>query len=323
MIRTILFRAESRELVQGDVELLQHWSRQSGDLLWMDLADNDAASEAKLMCEAFGLHRLAIQDAQRARHQPKIEFFDHYDFLLLKGMGPDTDEFEFQTIQIGLFLGKNFLVTRHSSASPSIDRVWQSVLEDTTLLGEGPDAVMLEIARVLVERYTNRLMTLEPRLEDLEEQIVRKPKDDILAELMGYKTNLRQFRRVLLYHVGVFTELSHRSSSHVRADKLHHVKDVFEHQERAYSLATLYFEMATDLVDGYISLASHRLNNIMKVLTIITAIFVPLSFLAGIYGMNFEVIPELSWHYGYYALLGFMALLATSLLIVFRIKRWI
>lgn len=162
--------------------------------------------EARLLTEVFGLHKLAIQDAQRTRHQPKIEFFKDYDFLLLKGMGADSAEFEFETIQIALFLGANFLVTRHSGPSPSIDRVWQSLLGDQSLFAEGADALLLEISRARVERYTNRLMTLEPRLEDLEEEIVKRPKDSILAELMGSKTNLRQFRRVLLYHVGVFTD---------------------------------------------------------------------------------------------------------------------
>ena len=109
----------------------------------------------------------------------------------------------------------------------------------------------------------------------------------------------------------------------VPAERVHEIRDVFEHQERANSLATLYYEVASDLIDGYISLASHRLNNIMKVLTIVTVIFVPLSFLAGIYGMNFEYMPELKSHSGYFMLLGVMSTIVATLLFVFRRKRWL
>ncbi len=222
-----------------------------------------------------------------------------------------------------MFIGDRFLVTRHSGPSPSIDRLWQEMRDNAPLLASGPDALALRLSRISVDRYLNRLITLEPRLEDLEQEIVENPRDEVLAELMGYKTTLRKFRRVLLYHVQIFLELMGNPPPQVREQRIHEIKDVYEHQERASSLATLYYEVAADLIDGYISLASHRLNNIMKVLTIITAIFVPLSFLAGIYGMNFEYMPELKSHDAYFVLLGVMLAIVVTLLLVFRNRRWI
>ena len=323
MIRTMLYRPSSGETTEGHEELLASWQQQPDTILWMDLADNAQDTEQRMLVEKFGLHPLAVSDAQRRRHQPKIEVFPDHVFILLKGLGPDSTEFDFETIQIALFIGNRFLVTRHSGPSPSIDRLWQSLQQDGSLFAGGPDALALRLARISVDRYLNRLLTLEPRLEDLEQEIVANPRDDILAELMGYKTNLRKFRRVLLYHVQVFLELLNNPPPQVREARVHEIKDVYEHQERANSLATLYFEVATDLIDGYISLASHRLNNIMKVLTIITAIFVPLSFLAGIYGMNFENMPELKSPSAYFILLGVMGTIVTTLLLVFRKWRWL
>ncbi len=323
MIETMLYRVATAAVDCGDEALLAQWQPQSGDLLWVNLHGNDPAEEARLLAGTFGLHRLAIQDAQRARHQPKLEQFSDYDFLLLKGLGPDSPQFEFVTIQIAMFIGQRFFVTRHSGPSPSIALLRSTLQADPTLLSEGSDALALELSRISVDRYINRLMTLEPRLERLEDEIVERPDDSILAELMGYKTDLRKFRRVLLYHVQIFTEMLGHPSPRFHPERRHHLKDVFEHMERANSLATLYFEMASDLADGYLSLASHRLNNIMKVLTIVTAIFVPLSFLAGVYGMNFDQMPELKSRYGYFVLLGFMAAVAVSLLVVFRRKRWL
>ena len=153
--------------------------------------------------------------------------------------------------------------------------------------------------------------------------MVSEPRDEMLAELIGYKTQLRKFRRVFLYQVQIFSKLATQQPPGISAERLHEINDVYENQDRANSLATLYYELASDLIDGYISLASHRLNNIIKVLTIITAIFVPLSFLAGIYGMNFEYMPELHSRSGYFILLGVMAGIVTVLLLVFRRWRWI
>jgi magnesium transporter len=323
MYRTLLYRPEDATLESGGAELIATWRAAPGSLLWLDLADNPAQEEAQLLVEEFGLHRLAVQDAQRARHQPKVEFFERFVFVLLKGLGADAKSFEFKTIQIAMFIGEGFLVTRHSGPSPSIERLREEVIAEPARCAVGADGLALALSKISVDRYIDRLLTLEPRLEQLEHDIVERPHDALLAELLAYKTDLRQFRRVLSYHVGVFNELLRHSSEHVGRHAIHETRDVYEHQERASGLATLYFDMASDLVEGYISLSSHRLNNIMKVLTIITAIFVPLGFLAGIYGMNFENIPELKSPIGYFVLLGVMATIAGGLLLVFRRKGWL
>jgi len=269
------------------------------------------------------LHPMAIQDAQRERHPPKLEPFDDHVFILLKGLGKETPDFTFETIQIALFVGKRFLVTRHSDKSPSTDLLWQEVARDQALFLRGTDALALRLSRIIVDRYLKKLLGLEPRIEVLEQEMVSEPRDEILAELIGYKTQLRKFRRVFLYQVQIFSKLVAHQPPGISAEYLHEINDVYENQDRANSLSTLYYELASDLIDGYISLASHRLNNIIKILTIVTTIFVPLGFLAGIYGMNFENMPELHSRSGYFILLGSMAGIAALLLFVFRRWRWI
>ncbi len=323
MIRTLLYHPATQAVTVGNEEQLSAWQAQPDTIVWADFSDNEPGHELDMLVEHFGLHPLAIHDAQRTRHQPKIEAFDDHVFILLKGLGPDRDAFEFETIQIALFIGTRFLVTRHSGPSPSIDTLWQAAQQRDTPLAAGPDTLALRLSRISIDRFLNRLLTLEPILEDLEQEIAAHPKDAILTDLMGYKTTLRKFRRVLVYHQQIFLDLMNRQPPQVRAERIHEIKDVYEHQERAGSLATLYYEVSSDLIEGYISLASHRLNNIMKILTIVTAIFVPLSFLAGIYGMNFDNMPELKSRDGYYVLLGVMATIATILLLVFRRRRWL
>lgn len=323
MIRTFLFRPATGAIEAGGEELLSAWQREPDAVAWADFAGNDPQAERQWLDACFGLHPLAISDALNARHPPKIEAFDDSLFILLKGLAAPSDEFEFRTIQLAMFVGRRFLVTRHSAHSPSIDRLSEELEQDKSLLSGGPDGLALRLCRIMADRYTQKLLALEPRLEDIEREIVAKPDDEMLAELIGYKTDLRKFRRVLVYHAQVFAELLKNRPAQVGAGRIHVIRDVYEQQERASSLASLYYEVSSDLIEGYISLASHRLNNIIKVLTIVTTIFVPLSFLAGIYGMNFEYMPELQSRSGYFVLLGIMATLATVLVLAFRRRRWL
>ena len=323
MVRMMMYHTGTRQFTTGGVELLAAWRQQPEALLWADLVRNNQTADQRLLVEEFGLHSMGVEDALRERHPPKFESFDNHMLLLLKGLGAVDRDFEFGTIQVALFLGPRFLVSYRSGESTSINRLWASLLEKPERMAAGMDALLLELAGAMSERYLRKLLELEPRLEELEDLMLTEPKDEMLAELIGYKGDLRRFRRVFAYQVQIFAQLLARQPSGFTADRSHELRDVYEKQERAASLATLYYELATDLIDGYISLASHRLNNIIKILTIVTAIFVPLSFLAGLYGMNFENMPELHSPSGYYILLGFMALLATILLAIFRRMRWL
>ena len=319
----MLYNPATQEFKCGAMELLDAWQGRQNMLLWADFWDEEPAQEQQILIERFGLHPMAIQDAQRQRHPPKLEAFDDHAFILLKGLGRETPDFAFDTIQIALFVGKRFLVTRHSDSSPSIDRLWQEMESDQSLFARGTDALALRLSRIIVDRYLKKLLTLEPRIEALEQGMVSDPRDEMLAELIGYKTQLRKFRRVFLYHVEIFSKLAAHQPPGISMERVHEINDVYENQDRANSLSILYYEIASDLVDGYISLASHRLNNIIKILTIITAIFVPLGFLAGVYGMNFENMPELHSRSGYFILLGVMAGIAATLLYIFRKRRWL
>ena len=323
MVRMMLYNPSTRALASGGKELLAAWRQQPEALLWADLSANERAAEEQLLVKDFGLHPMAVDDALRDRHPPKLEGFDEHVLIMLKGLGAENHDFEFGTIQIAMFIGKRLLVTRHSGESVSINQLWDALLAEPAQMAAGADALALRLAGAMVDRYLRKLLVLEPRLEELEQLMLTDPRDAMLAELIGYKTDLRKFRRVFAYHVQIFTQLLAKLPPEFSADRSHELKDVYEKQERAASLATLYYELASDLIDGYISLASHRLNNIIKILTIVTAIFVPLSFLAGLYGMNFENMPELHSQSGYFILLGVMATLATILLLIFRRMRWL
>jgi len=323
MIRTLTYDTVSGHLEQGARELVEHWKRDENKLLWLDLADEPEDVAKQLLCDELNLHPLAVQDALRDRHPPKVEDFGDYSFLLFKGLSSVSDTLDFTTLQLALFVGKRLLVTRHSAESRSVNQLWEEIRQNAIRMTSGPAILALQLTRIMVEHYLQLILGLEPRLEELEEEILARPRDEILGELSGYKTDLKKLRRVFVYHQQVFSMLKAYTFTGFDKGIAHELNDVYEQQERAGSLTELYYELASDLIDSYISIASHHLNQIMKVLTIITAIFVPLSFLAGIYGMNFEYMPELHTPSGYFILLGVMSGIATVLLLVFRKKQWL
>ena len=323
MIRSLLYNPAGGELVSGGIELHERWLQSPDSILWLDIEGEPAESETSLLHDTLGLHTLAIQDAQRTRHPPKLEAYEDTTFILLKGLGTDADGLHFSTIQLAIFIGERLMVTRRTGTSPGTDTLFAQAAQNASLFNKGPAGLALRLGRLLADRYLKVLLDLEPRLEEIEDDIVRNPDDRLLAELMNYKTELKKFRRLFVYQQQLFQELKTVNYPFFDDNTRHELIDVYEQLERVSSLANLYHELATDLAEGYISVASHHLNQIMKILTVVMSIFVPLSFLAGIYGMNFENMPELGSQSGYFILLSIMGSIVLVLLYIFRKKHWL
>jgi len=323
MIETLLYDPDSQTLRQGGTELIDAWREAPQTILWANFFEEAPEVESALFQQQFGLHPLAIQDAQRDRHPPKIERFDEHIFLLVRGLTGDVPSLASGIVQIALFVGARFLVSRHSRPSPSIRQFQSEVVSDPSLLGKGPANIAGTVSRRISDRYWKILMDVETRLEVLEEQIFDDADDRHLEELIGYRTSLEKYRRVLNYHMHSFDDLRKDFPKFFDRGLIHLYVDVYEQFDREKSLADLHYGLAADLMDGYISVSSHRLNNIVKILTIVTTIFVPLGFLAGIYGMNFEHMPELQTRGGYFVLLSVMGAIAVGALAVFRRIRWL
>ena len=322
MIILQLYHKANNTQTIGGIELLDQWEKDEDTTLWLDIDGPLDDTMSALLHKRIGLHPLALKDAARDRHPPKIEDFKDHTFLIFKGLSADSDNIDCSTIQIALFVGERFLVTRHSGKSPGIIKLRNEIEIDLHLFANGAGAMAARLARLFINRYLKILLDLEPRLEYLEESLMGDSGDEILTELVAHKSDLIRLQRIFYYHTQLTEELNSELHPGFAADAQHVLTDVYEQQERVGSLCTMYYQLASDLIEGYISVSSHRLNQIMRVLTIITAIFVPLSFLAGIYGMNFEHMPELHSRWGYFGLIGVMGLIATSLLIFFRRQGW-
>lgn len=323
MISTHLYQTKEKSVKLGGLELLDKWDNDPDTLIWINIDGELTDKTANVLEQRFGLHHLGIQDARQNRHPPKLEAFDDHTLIILKGLPAGIENIESKSIQIAIFIGERFMVTRHSAKSTEIEDLTQEMQASTALFDQGMGAITTRLCRMVVNRYLKIIMQLEPRLEELENNLMGDAGEEILSELITHKSNLTFVDRIFFYHVDLSDAMTKKTYPGFSKEDSHLLIDIQEQQKRGSSLTSMYYRLASDLIDGYISVSSHRLNQIMKILTIVTAIFIPLGFLAGLYGMNFEVIPELKFRYGYFILIGIMATIATVLMIIFRRKKWL
>lgn len=322
MIRAILYDPSDKQLRDGGAELVDAWEQSATASIWVVIENESREVEAALMAERFGIHQLALSDALRDRHPPKIEPFKENTFILLKGLDAHSTSIKLDTIQLSLFVGERFLVTRSAGHSVSSASVLSELTSGALPADISRPALALRVCRTVADRFLPLLLAVEKRLEEMEAEMLARPNDELLGELVRQKGDLKRVLRILQYHAQVFT--SARSNTPRQLDgHEHELTDVQEQLDRLLSLARLYYELTDDLMNGYLSLSAHRLNQIMQTLTIVTVVFVPITFMAGVYGMNFEYMPELGIRRAYFFLLGAMLLVVAAILVFFYRKGWL
>ena len=322
MIRAVLYDPSDQRLCEGGVELIDEWERAPASQIWVAIENQPPEAERSLLADRFRIHPLAIADALRERHPPKIEPFRDNTFILLKGLDAESTSIAFGTIQLSLFIGDRFLVSRSSGRSVSTDAVFSELTSGEIAPDISRASLALRLCRTVADRFQPLLLGVETRLDEMEEEMLSRPSDDLLAELVRQKGDLKRILRILQYHAQLFTSARSHTPAQLM-DHKHELTDVQEQLDRMLGLARLYYELTDDLMNGYLSLSAHRLNQIMQTLTIVTVVFVPITFMAGIYGMNFEYMPELGFRGAYFVLLSAMLAVVVSVLWVFKRKGWL
>ncbi|PLW69324.1 magnesium transporter CorA family protein [Pseudohalioglobus lutimaris] len=322
MIRTMLLASDGNYTC-GGVEQVESWRASEKACIWLDI-EAAPSEDIRSLLQEMDCNPLAINDALRLRHPPKIEAFDNNTFLLYRGLSSVDGTLDIAHQQIGMWAGQRYLITYHRENSISVSHMWENEASSGQL--HSPGVLAMKILHYACSRYLETMLDFEQRLADLEDGLVSDHSEEEMKELVSYRSKLRKLRRVFSYHNNI-AELLYKLPDQYfpfLGEQHQHVRrDVYDRCERLHSLCQMYYEICADLVEGHISLASHKLNQTMKVLTIISALFVPLTFIAGIYGMNFEYMPELGFKYAYFGVVGFMATLAVALLILFRRIKWL
>jgi magnesium transporter len=313
------------ERTDADFDLVKSMHAQPG-VLWVNLIGLDNTGLIAQLADLFGLHQLAVEDVLNLHQRPKIEEFDEHFFIVVRMVGDnDSDETE----QVSMFLGDDFVFSIQERPGDCFDPIRERIRKAKGLIrGRGPDYLCYALIDAVVDGYFPVLESLGERLEALEDEVVREPAPDSIERLHDMKRVLLALRRIVWPHRDLLHMLSREEHPLLARTTRVYLRDSYDHTIQLMDILETYRETASGLVDVYISSASAKLNEIMKVLTIIATIFMPLGFIASLYGMNFDRsvsswnMPELGWRFGYPFALGLMAACVGFLVYYFRRRGW-
>ena len=295
----------------------------SGVVFWADLVA-PGPEETALLTSTFGFHELAVEDALSETHQPKVESYPGFLYVILHGIDFEESEHEFATHDVDFFLGPNFLVTVHDGRSRSVKRIADLCAKSPHALREGPAALLHRIVDAMVDNYRPEVDELDSWLDEVESQVFDAPTALSVRDILELKRDVSSLRRVTVPQRDVVGRLARREFNEIDQTVAYRFRDVHDHLVRIADEAILFNDRITGLLEAHLSATSNRLNEVMKVLTIITVIFAPLTVLTGLYGMN-VAIPHLPGGEPaqFWWVILFMATLAGAMLWFLRSNRWL
>lgn len=291
--------------------------------VWVDLM-NPSPEETRILSDVFKFHELSVEDAVSEIHHPKIETYPGYLYLILHGIDFRAREHAFRTLDIDFFLGQNFLVTVHTGESRSITRMAEVCRRNASVLGEGPAALMHRIIDTLVDNYRPEVEKLSERLDKLEREIFQRPDPSLARRILDFKRDAGSLRRVVVPQRDAVGRLARREFPVISESLSFRFRDVYDHLVRLADEAMFFHDRIGSLLEAHLSTVSNQLNTVMKVLTIIATLFMPLTVITGMYGMNVP-LPALpggpEWQFWWVA--AVMMAIAVAMLWFFRRRGWI
>jgi len=306
------------------VEQLPDLLKEETSVIWVDMEAPTAADE-QILLDVFNFHPLTVEDCRENRHYPKVEEFPDYVYFIVHGVTADTSPDRFNTIELDGFLGKNYVITYHHDMFRSINNVKRLLSTSPLSCQRGPAFLLHQILDQIVDFYSPVLDDFDERIDELEENIftLRRPNNQILEQIMELKRSVLRLRRISSKQMDIFYRMSRGEIHLIPQPMLPFYRDIYDHLIRVTDLAENYRDLIGGALEAYLSVVSNRMNEIMKVLTIFSAIMLPLTFIAGLYGMNFDNLPELHWAYSYFVVLAIMLAVAVGMLIFFWKRGWI
>jgi len=299
------------------------------DVTWLDVQGLGDAALIERIGDVFGLHRLWLEDVLSTRQRPKVENYGEVRYLVVRSLERTADN-HLETDQISIFLGPRFVVTFQERYGDCFDTLRERIRAGKgNLRSHGPSYLTYALLDAVVDHYFPVLEQLGERLDALEDELVVTPAASSLAEIHALRRELLTLRRAVWPLREALQHLLRDQDAAFSADTRIYLNDCYDHTVQIMDLVENYREIASGLIDIYLSSMSHRMNEVMKVLTVISTIFIPLTFVAGVYGMNFDPdagpwsMPELRWPLGYVICLAFMAAVGISLAAWFWRKGWI
>jgi magnesium transporter len=291
---------------------------------WIDVDRIDDVKTVEGLGECYGLHPLVLEDIMNTDQRPKIEDYGDYVFIVLKMLRYQEQSGQTEPEQISLILGQNFVFSFQEGKAGDVF----GHIRDRIRNGKGrirkmrADYLVYSLIDAVVDNYFVILEKLGERVEFLEEELVVQPAPGTLKEIHSLKREMIFLRKAVWPLREVIGVLERGESPLIRESTRIYLRDVYDHTIQVIDTIETIRDMVSGMLDIYLSSISNRLNAVMKVLTIIATVFMPLTFIAGLYGMNFKHMPELEWKYGYYLIWFIMASIGAGMYLYFRRKKW-
>lgn len=296
-------------------------------IVWVDLNGDSQGEVLDILAGVFNFHPLAIDDTINETHLPKIDDWQDYVYMVLRSVVYRPEHHRVQLPELDVFLGQNYLVTYHEAELPPLDSVWNVCAEDERLVQNGPAYLLYRLTDALVNEYLTVIEQLETSVEAVESQVLSRPDRNIQGTILRLKRATLQLRRVLGLQREVVSRLSRDPYAVIDDEERFYFRDIYDHLFRLYDMVDGLRDLTMGAMEVYLSVINNRMNDIMRTLTVITTLFMPLTFLTGFFGMNFfgPTVEEMSGLTGYvpFALtLLIMALVPVLMFFWMKRRRW-
>ena len=328
-VRITVMDYSPERLIERKIERVEELEQfcASPTVTWINVEGLNDVGIVEKIGKMFNLHPLALEDVLNSGQRPKIEDYGSYHFLVMKSLFLKNGELE--TEQISFFLAGNFVITFQEVPGDSFEAVRERIRRGKGQIRRmGPDYLTYALIDALVDEFFPILEKYGEKIEDLETEVTLRPSPETIQEVYKMKRELLLLRRAAWPERDVINAVQREESDVIHPETQVFLRDCYDHTIQVIDMIETFRDLCSSMLDVYLSSTSNRLNEVMKVLTIISTIFIPLNFIAGVYGMNFNPeasplnMPELDWYFGYPAVLLVMATVGVALVVYFKKKGW-
>ncbi|MBK6760262.1 MAG: magnesium/cobalt transporter CorA [Ignavibacteria bacterium] len=340
MIDIHLYRNDATTVISPD-QLLAHSESllQEDEMIWVDLSNPTPEEEQLVLQSWFPVHELVISDIRHALsseddqdfHHPKVDDLGTYLYVIMHALiAPDintTDAANYLRLtteaQLNIIISERVLITHHAGKIDGIKELQSSCGRNTHIMKRGPDYLLHLLLDDLVDDYMPLVSVFEDRVQELEHLVFKSPGNLTLMRILETKRLLQKVRRDVVYQREIVNRLARGEFALISPAESVYYRNVYDHLVRIADQVDTSRELAMSIMEAYFSVSSARLNQVMKVLTVISTIFLPITFITSLYGMNFEFMPELHTAWGYPAVIALIITIATTMYVIFRKRGWI
>ncbi|MFH1174970.1 MAG: magnesium/cobalt transporter CorA [archaeon] len=328
MITTHVYDKKKKALLKEEAKNVKQYVNNPDFVIWLDL---EMANEQEILLvkEAFGFHDLTLDDIKKFTALPKVDEYDEYLFVIFHRIYYDARQKSLVVREIDFALGKNYLVSAHEVEFPSINAMRKKIEINPIILAQGPDFLLHGNIDYFIDQYLPIIDLWDDELAMIEEEVIRGRNKNAMRKLLTMKRNIISFKKSIGPQRDFIDKLTRTNSAFITKKAVAYFKDISDHIHRAYISLEAIRDIATSTFDAYVSMinnrlaeTSNKLNSVMHRLTVISTVFLPLTFITGLYGMNFHYMPELYWRWGYFAVLGVIAMTVIIMLFYFKKNKW-